>query len=138
MNIAINVCPPPLQDGYLRLTGKDMYAMQMVHVTSELVPALLCELRESVCAVLAGYTEWEAFLHARRACVTIGWDWYLTSSGSFYVAYDDVRSNVMLVDISGKDTGPRKTIDALLDKLAALNWPTALLRKGIHVSTVVH
>ena len=120
-------------DGYVRLQESALAALQFVHVDSALDSGLLAELRtEGVDANSAGYTEWH---HARSAStpqITLGWDWYVDrASGALLVAWGDIRSNVMCTDPRGLDLGMAYTAQALLRRVAGLNWPNTVAQAAL-------
>lgn len=120
----------PYADGYVRLPEQALAELQLVHVDSGLDEALLAELRaDAIDAVSAGYTEWQRMRGPGGAHITVGWDWYLDgASGALLIARDDVRSNIMCVDAHGADLGMAGTAQALIRRLARLNWPHTVTR----------
>jgi Domain of unknown function (DUF4902) len=123
----------PSADGYVRFPERALGDLQLVHVDSGIDEALLADLRaDDIDAVRAGYTEWQRMRRPGVAHVTVGWDWYLDgASGALLIAWGDVRSNIMCVDRSGFDIGMERTAQALVRRLAELNWPNAVLRTGL-------
>jgi len=118
----------PSRDGYVRLPERALAQLHLVHIDSGLDEGLLEELRaDHVDAVSAGYTEWQRTQLPGSAYVTVGWDWYLDrASGALLIAWGDVRSNVMCINDDGTDIGMQGTVQLLLRRVAALNWPTAV------------
>ena len=115
----------PSPDGYVRIPEHTLASLELVHVSSGLDDELQADLRADAVDVLhAGYTEWQGALHPGTARVSVGWDWYLDgASGALLIAGGDVRSNIMGVDCFGTDLGMARTAQALIRRLARLNWP---------------
>ncbi|PMS22024.1 DUF4902 domain-containing protein [Trinickia dabaoshanensis] len=120
-------------DGYVRLQECALAGLHFDHVDSGLDDSLLAELRaEGVDASTAGYTEWQRARGPGATYVTLGWDWYVDrGSGALLVAWSDIRSNVMCVDPRGVDLGMRQTAQALLRRVAGLNWPNAVAQAAL-------
>lgn len=120
-------------DGYVRLPEYALAELDLVHVDSALDPALLEELRaEGVDASSAGYTEWQRTRGPGSPYVTLGWDWYADrASGALLIAWGDIRSNVMCVDPGGADIGMARTAQALLRRVAGLNWPNTVAQTAL-------
>ncbi|MGN6082782.1 DUF4902 domain-containing protein [Trinickia sp.] len=120
-------------DGYVRLQACTIAALQFVHVDSALDHGLLAELRaEGVDASSAGYTEWQRVRSGGIPHITLGWDWYVDrASGALLVAWGDIRSNVMCTDPRGLDLGMAYTAQALLRRVAGLNWPNAVAHAAL-------
>ncbi len=125
--------PGQSADGYVRLQEHALTELQLVHVDSALDDGLLEELRaEGIDASSAGYTEWQRMRGPGAAHVTLGWDWYTDrTSGALVVAWGDIRSNVMCVDPRGLDLGMARTTQALLRRVAGLNWPNAVAQAAL-------
>jgi hypothetical protein len=115
----------PSPDGYVRVPEHVLADLQLVHVDSGIDESLLSDLRASdVDAVRAGYTEWQRMRRPGAAHISVGWDWYLDrTTGALLVAWDDIRSNIMCIDRRGLDVGMACTANALIRRLAQLNWP---------------
>ncbi|MGG1948551.1 DUF4902 domain-containing protein [Trinickia sp. NRRL B-1857] len=120
-------------DGYVRLQECALAGLHFVHVASALDDGLLAELRaEGVDANTAGYTEWQRPSGPGAAHVTLGWDWYVDrGTGALLVAWSDIRSNVMCIDPRGLDMGMTHTAQALLRRVAGLNWPNAVAQAAL-------
>ena len=120
-------------DGYVRLPESALAELELIHVDSALDGGLLEELRaEGVDAISAGYTEWQRLRGSGSAHITLGWDWYVDrASGALLVAWGDVRSNVMCIDSRGLDLGMARTAQALLRRVAGLNWPNAVMQAAL-------
>ncbi|WP_116141049.1 DUF4902 domain-containing protein [Trinickia diaoshuihuensis] len=120
-------------DGYVRLQECALAGLHFVHVDSALDDGLLAELRaEGVDASTAGYTEWQRPRAPGAVHVTLGWDWYVDrASGALLVAWSDIRSNVMCIDTNGVDMGMSHTAQALLRRVAGLNWPNAVAQAAL-------
>ncbi|TKC92667.1 DUF4902 domain-containing protein [Trinickia terrae] len=114
----------PSPDGYVRVREDVLADLQLIHVDSGVDESLLWDLRASdVDAVRAGYTEWQRLRRPGAAHISVGWDWYLDrASGVLLVAWNDVRSNIMCVNQRGLDIGMTGTANALIRRLAQLNW----------------
>jgi Domain of unknown function (DUF4902) len=118
----------PSREGYVRISEQALSHLQLVHLESRLDDDLLHELRAenvmrsrpvipsgSVCTGLAQHT------------CQVSWDWYLErASGALLIAWGDVRSNVMCVDVQGADIGMAGTARLLARRLARLNRPRAV------------
>lgn len=72
-------------------------------------------------ASISGYTEW---ISSTNPAITIGWDWYikLTIERPFWVRVGLPRSNIMLVDGAGHDTGWERSLNILATVVDALPW----------------
>ncbi|PFH29479.1 DUF4902 domain-containing protein [Burkholderia sp. JKS000303] len=118
----------PSPDGYVRLCETALATLVLDHVASGLDASLLAELRDSaIDARLAGYTEWHRPASAGVAYLTLGWDWYLErATGTFVIAGDDIRSNIMVVDAAGADLGMARTAATLAARLAGVDWAAAV------------
>jgi hypothetical protein len=128
MKLTSAVLHSPSPDGYVRLPERALAELQLVHVYSAIDEALLADLRAcAIDAVHAGYTEWQRMRRPGVAYLSVGWDWYLDgASGALLIAWGDVRSNIMGVDRLGSDTGMARTAQALIRRLAQLNWPATV------------
>lgn len=126
--------PTPHVDGYVRMPEAALSDLELAHVDSALDRDLLEDLRaEGVDASTAGYTEWQhSGTPGGQAYVTLGWDWYVDrASGALLVAWGDIRSNVMCVDPRGLDLGMARTAQALLRRVAGLNWPNPVAQAAL-------
>ena len=128
MRLPSTTLPGQHVDGYVRMPECALGALELEHVDSAPDHGLLAELRvEGVDASSAGYTEWQRTRNASAPHVTLGWDWYVDrASGALLVAWGDIRSNVMCTDPRGLDLGMAYTAQALLRRVAGLNWPNVV------------
>jgi hypothetical protein len=128
MKLQSDMSPSMCPDGYVRLSEHGLAQVQLVHASSGVDDALLAELRVSaIDAFSAGYTEWQSTRFPGSAGVSIGWDWYLDRwSGALLIVGSYVRSNIMVVDIFGADIGMAGTEQAILRRLARLNWSSTV------------
>ncbi len=100
--------------------------MDLLPVHSELDESVRADLeREGTACVLAGSTEWRGKLQLE---VTIGWDWYLDLDGDIFLAFGDVRSNVMGITEAGRDVGMAETVRMLNRKLTTIDWACQVRR----------
>jgi hypothetical protein len=72
-------------------------------------------------AAISGYTEW---LSMTIPALSLGWDWMLGSADRVlrYQRIGEPRSNVMLIDVHGRDLGPRSSAVALALLVDDFNW----------------
>jgi hypothetical protein len=128
MKLISAVLHSPSPDGYVRLPEHALAELELVHVSSAIDEALLADLRaDAIDAVHAGYTEWQRTRRPGAAFLSVGWDWYLDgASGVLLIAWGDVRSNIMGVDRLGSDMGMARTAQALIRRLAQMNWPATV------------
>ncbi|WP_414442812.1 DUF4902 domain-containing protein [Burkholderia sp. 22PA0106] len=109
-------------DGYVRLPRHQLRVLSFAHRATELDRSLLDELNVgNIMARCAGITEWECRSDTCRY-ITVGWDWFVDECGRTALADDDVRSNVMLLDETGRDLGMRQTANAFRDVIERLDW----------------
>ena len=114
----------PSEDGYLRLTLRQLRAVPLIHLISGLDIEPAEEQSESVGAMLAaiaGYTEW---ISLTRPAISVGWDWFLDVAGRKvrYLRIGEPRSNIMLLDPHKRDLGPMQTAVALALLVDELVW----------------
>ena len=114
----------PSEDGYVRLSQVRMRAIPLVHLISGLDtdPAGTdAGPVGATRAAIAGYTEW---LSLTIPALSLGWDWTLESTDRElrYQRVGEPRSNVMLLDVHGRDLGPRSSAVALALLVYDFNW----------------
>ncbi|MEK6350864.1 MAG: DUF4902 domain-containing protein [Burkholderia sp.] len=110
------------RDGYVRIPRHQLRVLRFAHRATELDRSLLDELNDGrIVARCAGITEWECRSDTCRY-ITVGWDWFVDACGHATLADDDVRSNVMLLDDTGRDLGMRQTASAFRDVIERLDW----------------
>jgi len=109
-------------DGLVRLSIAELLATPMRHLVSGVDPEE--EPRIDKCGVattLTGYTEWVSI---GEPMLSVGWDWCVQSEG-FIPIWKRVglpRSNIMIVDASGNDTGWARNLELLVTFVDALPW----------------
>lgn len=114
------------EDGYVRLTLETFRAIPLVHLLSDLDGEDCAPYREGATfAAISGYTEW---FSATRPSITLGWDWQLTASQRqpCCVRTGEPRSNVMFVDVKGRDLGPVQTARLLETAIDGVCWQEAI------------
>jgi hypothetical protein len=114
----------PSTDGYVRLSQARMRAISLVHLISglDVDPAgAHTGPVGATRAAIAGYTEW---LSMTIPALSLGWDWALESTEREwrYQRIGEPRSNVMLLDVHGRDLGPRSSAVALALLVDDFNW----------------
>lgn len=110
------------EDGYIRLSFRELQTVPLVHLVSGLDDdAPVTGFSGAMPTDIAGYTEWVSL---QEPAVTLGWDWQLRCSpaGISLQRTGEPRSNLMLHDASGTDIGYRQTTLQLEVFIAALNW----------------
>jgi hypothetical protein len=111
-------------DGYVRLSHARMRAIPLIHLISgldadpaggDVGPV------GATRAAISGYTEW---LSMTIPALSLGWDWMLGSADRVlrYQRIGEPRSNVMLIDVHGRDLGPRSSAVALALLVDDFNW----------------
>ncbi|MBU2571495.1 MAG: DUF4902 domain-containing protein [Gammaproteobacteria bacterium] len=118
----INMLPVSI-DGYIRLSFAKLQAVSLVHLISGLdenSPAVTPSA--AIATEITGYTEW---VNTSIPTITIGWDWQMNAAHNHILPrrINEPRSNIMLIDSTGRDIGPMKTmimLEALIDEL---DWP---------------
>jgi hypothetical protein len=109
-------------DGVLRLSIDELLSTPIRHLISGLDEDASTSL--DACgkvAAISGYTEW---VSSTNPAITIGWDWYVkpTIEYPFWIRVGLPRSNIMLVDEAGQDTGWEKSLNILATVVDALPW----------------
>jgi hypothetical protein len=79
----------------------------------------------SLLPCIRGYTEWVGLT---RPEVSIGWDWTLPDTGELLLDRHSVRTNVMLVDDRGVDSGQRLTVEAVIGTISCSHWQAVVLQ----------
>jgi hypothetical protein len=117
--------PAVSPDGYIRLSLVNLTSLSFLHLFSETDYGLLEELRrQTVPARSAGFSEWKS---DTSPAVSIGWGWFIHSrSDRMFLAPEEVRSNVMLIDALGYDLGPLKTSNLFCAWLNDFEWQHAV------------
>lgn len=103
------------QDGYIRMTLLQLQGIPLLH--------LISGLDEDCSATIAGYTEW---LSEGQPAITLGWDWCMVGHGKLQ-RVDEPRSNLMLVDETGRDLGFEATLAALAGFVDGMDWQKTTL-----------
>jgi len=105
-------------DMYVRLRAADMAKMEFKHLYSETTGPAHSPLP-------TGVTEWTG-LHGKNV-LSLAWDWVYLNDGMICLPNEGlIRTNIMLVDASGYDTGPAATDKACISKIATLDWQEIL------------
>jgi len=122
--------PSLSHDGYIRMRLAHLNTLSFVHLYSESDAGFLYELHnQTVPARAAGFSEWTS---DSTPAVSIGWAWFIDqASDRMLLAPEDVRSNLMLIDLHGYDLGPRMTATLLFAWLSGFDWQS-------EVSAAVH
>lgn len=115
-------------DGYIRLRQRDLYIVELNHVCTLRDAALLSAVAHG--ALSAGLTEWVGRLDGCPADISIGWDWYRDHDNRIRLAASDIRSNLMLIGVSGSDWGMKRTEQALRRWLGSYDWAQAVARSA--------
>jgi hypothetical protein len=108
-------------DGYIRLPLATLTSLPFIHLTSDIDPQFLAELKsQTVAAQTAGFSEWTS---DTTPAISLGWGWFIhNQSKCLLLAPDIVRSNVMLIDIHGYDLGTAVTSNLFCTWLAVYDW----------------
>jgi len=115
-------------DGYIRLHQRDLSIVKLIHVCTLRDTALLSAVAHG--ALSAGLTEWVGRLDGCPAEISIGWDWYRDRHNRIRLAGSDIRSNLMLIGISGSDWGMQRTEHALRRWLHRHDWAQAIAKSA--------
>jgi hypothetical protein len=94
-------------DGYLRVSGRELLQVRLGHLLSGLdedPPDSLSRGLGATHATLAGFTEWS---EDRSPAVSVGWDWRAGGPrcAQQYLRIGLPRTNLMLIDVRGRDLG---------------------------------
>lgn len=73
---------------------------------------------------ITGYTEW---LSDSAPAVSVGWDWSLGGSVQLNALPISIRTNLLLVDASGRELGFSGTTHALFEWLSTWDWQSVVL-----------
>jgi len=109
-------------DGMLRLSISELLSTPITHlITGVDEDAARSPEACGTVASISGYTEW---VSSSTPAITIGWDWYiqLTIDQPFWTRMGLPRSNVMLVDAAGYDSGWERNLEILATVVDALPW----------------
>lgn len=103
---------------YVRLKAADLDMVELKHLYSETLGSTHSNLP-------MGVTEWTG-LHGKNL-LSLAWDWVYLNDGMICMPGDGViRTNIMLVDASGYDSGPVATDQACISKIATVDWQETL------------
>ena len=113
-------------DGLIRLTLDQLLSTPLEHLVSGV--DLEENSRTTACGrltSLSGYTEW---VSANDPAITLGWDWRLLTSinGPRWVRVGLPRSNLMLMQDTGRDTSWHGNLEILGTVVDALAWREAM------------
>ena len=115
-------------DGYIRLRQRDLYVVELIHVWT--LRDAAWSSAEAHGALSAGLTEWVGKLEGCAADISIGWDWYRDRHNRIRLAGSDIRSNLMLIGVSGSDWGMQRTEHALRRWLGRYDWAQAIAKSA--------
>lgn len=108
------------RDAYLRLNVKQLHAIELSHLFTELIE------QESDEMISVGVTEWIG--QHENNTVSLAWDWRLDHNNSIEPNFfHSPRSNVMLICGDGYDLGIHETTQLLLDIIARIPWCAQVL-----------
>jgi hypothetical protein len=119
------------KDAYVRCTYAALQSAGLVHRASGLDEEWPRARSVDICSTeITGYTEW---VDRIDGAVTIGWDWQMRAAAGVVTLRrtSDPRTNVMLVDVCGRDIGPAKTLDSLSALVDAFDWRSEV-RRSLH------
>lgn len=106
-------------DGYLRMTSVALQRVHLQHIRSSIDFTAVA----TSAGAAAGYTEWQG---RDLPSLSIGWDW-ITQAACPRLLVGSVRSNLMLIDELGRDTGPAATSRYLERWLRGQPWQREVL-----------
>lgn len=113
-------------DGLIRLTVDQLLSTRLEHLVSGVdmdasASRAVCGTRTS----LSGYTEW---VSTRDPTISIGWDWrvQILGIGMRWIRVGLPRSNLMLMQDSGRDTTWNGNLEILGTVVDALAWREVL------------
>jgi hypothetical protein len=108
-------------DGHVRLTLEEVSSIDFVHLISGLDDPGNGAPRCGALVTISGYTEWIGLTSPE---LTVGWDWEVGSShGRVRLRRVGLpRTNVLLVDASGRDFDWEASLAALAGVVDALAW----------------
>ena len=110
-------------DGLIRLTLDQLLSTPLEHLVSgvdvDATQSPAAECGRLTC--LTGYTEW---VSANAPNISIGWDWSLQTSanGPRWIRVGLPRSNLMLVNDTGRDASWHGNLEILGTVVDALAW----------------
>lgn len=113
-------------DGLIRLTYEDLYALDLQHLIAGLDEDMPPHVSEgAVLTRITGYTEWVTRDPPR---VTLGWDWIMHSAADALQRIGEPRSNLMLRTRNGHDLG-HATSSTLLESFidSDMSWQAQAL-----------
>lgn len=113
-------------DGYIRMHQRDLYRVELIHVCTLRDAELLGAVAHG--AQSAGLTEWIGKLNGSSTGISMGWDWYRDAQNLIRLANSEIRSNLMLVGLSGSDWGMHRTEHALRRWIGRFNWAETIAK----------
>lgn len=133
--------PEPAQlhsiDYFVRIPAWSVFKAEWQHLDTNLDdygmdvdPAL----RDTDTVVVSGSAEWQAAYQTR--VLSMSWDWIVAEDGAVYTSAVTLpRTNIMVVDASGYDSGEIGTAIVLWKAVELLPWRLhikRLLARGMH------
>ncbi len=122
-------------DGYIRLSFSIFSSLSFVHLFTDRDLTLLDELiAQAIPAESAGFSE---CISTTSPSISLGWAWYRhRDSNCLLLAPENVRSNVMIVDMHGYDVGTHATSKLISQWLTCCDWP-AMVRLALRIPSQI-
>lgn len=122
-------------DYRLRMTMAQLDRLALTHLCTVMDPSVL-EDAHALQPRCAGWTEWTAD-HQGRA-VSLAWDWVELADGAIQaLPRVPPRTNLQVVDGKGYDLTGKAHEQALMARLAALRWSSAVRTGVMHAGLPV-
>lgn len=120
----------PSAERFVRLPLPQLCDLRLMHLCSEVdlerSAAAKCGEGATILGDITGYSEW---VSDSTPVVSVGWDWSLGGArGQLSALPVSIRTNLILVDASGRELGFSGTTHALFEWLSTWDWQSVVLK----------